>query len=252
MIMTKTKCLIYAHIFVSGFLIFGMSNLYGQETKNPVSQTSDPHSEEIDQYYQNLLNNSGNTRIPISRTRYWAGGLTASFAPFLKLFGYASHTRTFKTITNLLSISGSFGIPRAIQGRYWPVGFYFTLSELVATMLVVNQCMVLRGEGGGGYTDKLSVSKSRPQKLSKSQYLSYPSATQFSHTTESQSLPLTRGCIATSILSLGVAIWQLVDAWILPSSKYELVSKKWRLSPTYSYNTHFKSHEWGMAFQYQW
>ena len=226
----KRNSIMHTKTFVLCFLICWMCNLYGQEhqeTKESVPQSD--VSKDTDRYARLFSDNNG--RIPISRGRYLTGGIAASLGPVLRLLGYYSKNNAVSMTTALLSITGSFGIPRAIQGRYWPEGFYFTLAELVSNGLVISQCA--------------KITRVYAQNLHSH------SGTSYSHS-DSSSVSVGGGCIASIVLGLGVLIWQITDAWVLPSSKYELVSEKWKLLPTYSYNDMTRSNVWGAVLQYQW
>ena len=173
-----------------------------------------------------LLKNQENFKIPISKSRYITGGVLATSAPvFLGLgvgLGVASKDLDILSWSLLAMIPGSFGIPRAVQGRYWPMGFLFTAIQggliLIPPLLLSPLCSEMQCKEGDMCMQGVNA-------------------------------------ICGTVWGLtffASIIWQTVDAWTL-SSAYELAEKKqWGVTPTYSYSKETDSNAYGLALQYLW
>ena len=167
------------------------------------------------------LKTNESLKKPIAKWRYMTGGVLATYPALfylttLSIFGLDFDSLA-KDILFYITIPGLYGIPRVVQGRYWPMGLVFTAIQ-----------------GMAGLT--LYISTDRRVEFDKRKLLSLSQEFEFA-------------LISALIAS---AIWQAADAWIL-SDSYELAEKSsWGITPTYSYNKDTGSNAYGLALQYMW
>ena len=212
-------------VFISILALMGTQSVFGKEhseTGGAESKKQLIHNINTSDY---SLKTNESLKKPIAKWRYITGGVLATSAPIfslasiVSLLKYAGHDVHVAVPLGFLlaTISGSFGIPRAVQGRYWPTGFVFTTIQGASIIALLGICEYVRYD----YCDTtLSLS----------------------------TLPLALAFVGF----LGSAIWQAADAWIL-SDSYELAEKSsWGITPTYSYNKDTGSNAYGLALQYMW
>ena len=208
------------------FTLFSILVFMGAHSASGKEQTeADGPEPRKESYVQNtgnsdlLLKNQENFKIPISKWRYITGGVLATSPSLFVVTGLlvgmsvpgVGHYSFFYAM-----IPGSFGIPRAVQGRYWPKGFLFTAIQ-------------------GGLLAMF-----------------FPCFS-YGFSCDGKACDFVDACSLISLLgSIATIVYQPIDAWIL-SSAYELAEKnQWGITPTYSYSKETDSNSYGLALQYLW
>ena len=111
------------------------------------------------------------------------------------------------------------GLGHIIQGRYMERGWIFTVGGLVL--------------GGGLLYFGLSFIENA-----------------FSDTGEDQTSALGVGAVACLFGIVGLKIWEIADAWMLPSHYKESIGKPIELSPLYAVNKRGRDH-FGLSLKYK-
>ena len=138
-----------------------------------------------------------------------------------------------KTISNgryigggVASIFVGFGVGHAIQGRYKEKGWIFTVADLIAiggyftsAVLLVGDAMDAAESGEGINTGAVK----------------------------------TKGGMALAFLAvgIGVRVWEMVDAWMLPSHYKVVKESPFQAAPLISWNPMNSSWDLGLSLKYK-
>ena len=214
-------------VFISILALMGTQSVYGKDTEAGGAESQKSLVQNINTSDYSLKANES-LKKPIKKWRYMTGGVLATYPALLYLttlsiFGLDFDPDAHKALF-YITIPGLYGIPRVVQGRYWPMGLVFTAIQGVAglTLYIAHMKPIVHKTSHGG---KYGLSLAP--------------------------INFTLELTLTSVL-IASAIWQAVDAWIL-SDSYELAEKSsWGITPTYSYNPDTNSNAYGLALQYMW
>ena len=166
--------------------------------------------------------------------------LTANYSPQALSMELASasdseevYSSSAHTISNGLYIGGGvasifvgFGIGHAIQGRYGEKGWIFTVADLVAIGGYFTSVVFLAGDVMDAAEAGETISAGTVKK---------------------------KGGLALGFLAamVGVRIWEIIDAWMLPSHYKVVKESPFQAAPLISWNHMNSSFDVGLSLKYK-
>lgn len=120
----------------------------------------------------------------------------------------------------ILSVTSGFGIGHAVQGRWLEKGWIFTTGE-IALLGGAGYLLISWMEELEGYGKSLLEGAKNPNESS----------------TDESKIKWDNVYLAAAFFAgyLGLRVWEVVDAWVLPS-RYKVSKSPFELSPLYSMN----------------
>ena len=169
-------------------------------------------------------------------------GSFAAKAESLTEYGGEASNPSYVHISNgqymaggMLSIFTGWGIGHAVQGRWLEKGWIFTAGGILLN-------------GGlfyflySAFDDISNVAKAATEEQAVDE-------NSLKSEVEDSVVNLAAGVIVFSIASLGLKVWEIADAWMLPSH-YKVSKSPFELSPLYSMNSQGQA-DFGLSLKYK-